>query len=78
MEAGGRGTQWVLQPRNGGELSEDPHVATPGKSSMCSYSLFLVFFLGLQCFGHLMRRADSSEKTLMMGKIEGEMVGWHH
>ena len=25
----------------------------------------------LQYFGHLMRRADSLEKTLMMGKIEG-------
>ena len=25
----------------------------------------------LQCFGHLMRRADSLEKTLMLGKIEG-------
>ena len=24
-----------------------------------------------QCFGHLMRRADSLEKTLMLGKIEG-------
>ena len=36
-------------------------------------------------FGHLMRRADSFEKTLMLGKIEeekgtteDEMVGWHH
>ena len=27
--------------------------------------------LKLQCFGHLMRRADSLEKTLMLGKIEG-------
>ena len=26
----------------------------------------------LQSFGHLMRRADSFEKTLMLGKIEGE------
>ena len=25
----------------------------------------------LQCFGHLMRRGDSLEKTLMLGKIEG-------
>ena len=39
----------------------------------------------LQYFGHLMRRTDSLEKTLMLGKIEGrrrgqqdEMVGWHH
>ena len=27
--------------------------------------------LKLQCFGHLMRRADSLEKILMLGKIEG-------
>ena len=27
--------------------------------------------LQLQSFGHLMRRADSLEKTLMLGKIEG-------
>ena len=27
--------------------------------------------LKLQSFGHLMRRADSFEKTLMLGKIEG-------
>ena len=27
--------------------------------------------LNLQHFGHLMRRADSFEKTLMLGKIEG-------
>ena len=27
--------------------------------------------MGLQYFGHLMRRADSLEKTLMLGKIEG-------
>ena len=27
--------------------------------------------LKLQCYGHLMRRADSFEKTLMLGKIEG-------
>ena len=39
-----------------------------------------------QYFGHLMQRADSLGKTLMLGKIEGrrrrttedEMVGWHH
>ena len=42
--------------------------------------------LKLQCFSHLMRRTDSLEKTLMLGKIEGrrrrgrqdEMAGWHH
>ena len=31
----------------------------------------LVLKLKLQSFGHLMRRADSLEKTLMLGKIEG-------
>ena len=43
--------------------------------------------LKLQYFGHLMLRADSLEKILMLGKIEGrrrrgwqedEMAGWHH
>ena len=42
--------------------------------------------LKLQYSGHLMQRADSFEKTLMMGGIGGrrrretedEMVGWHH
>ena len=43
--------------------------------------------LKFQSFGHLMRRADSLEKTLTLGKIEGrrqrgvtedEMVGWNH
>jgi len=43
--------------------------------------------LKLQYFGHFMRRADSLEKTLMLGGISGrrrrgwqrdEMTGWHH
>ena len=38
----------------------------------------LMLKLKLQYFGHLMRKADSLEKTLMLGKIEDEMVGWHH
>ena len=44
----------------------------------------LMLKLKLQYFGHLMRRTDSFEKTLMLGKIEGgemtedKMVGWHH
>ena len=47
----------------------------------------LMLKLKLQSFGHLMQRADSFEKTLMLGKIcgqeekgtrEDEMVGWHH
>ena len=32
----------------------------------------LVLKLKLQSFGHVMRRADSFEKTLMLGKIEGK------
>ena len=47
----------------------------------------LMQILKLQYFGHLIRRADSLQKTLMLGKIQGrrrrgmtedEMVGWHH
>jgi len=44
----------------------------------------LMLKLKLQYFGHLMRRNDSLEKTLILGKIEGkrrrrgQMVGWHH
>ena len=43
--------------------------------------------LQLQYFGHLMQKANSLEKTFMLGKIEekrrrrvteDEMVGWHH
>ena len=40
------------------------------------YSLAeLMLKLKLQYFGHLLRRADSFEKTLMLGKIEGERRG---
>ena len=35
----------------------------------------LMLKLKLQYFGHLMRRADSVEKTLMLGKIEGGRKG---
>ena len=47
----------------------------------------LMLKLKLQHFGHLMRRVDSLEKTLMLGGIGGqekkgtpedEMAGWHH
>ena len=46
----------------------------------------LMLKLKFQYFGHLMRRADSFEKTLMLerlkaeekGMTEDEMVGWHH
>ena len=47
----------------------------------------LMVKLKLQYFGHIMRRVDSLEKTLMLGGIwgqeekgtkEDEMAGWHH
>ena len=47
----------------------------------------LMLKLKFQHFDHLMQRADSLRKTLMLGKIEGrkrrgrqrnEIVGWHH
>ena len=40
--------------------------------------------LKLQCFGHLMQRADSFEKPVMLGKIEGrrrrgrQRMRWYH
>ena len=56
------------------------------KEISLEYSLQgLMLKLRLQYFGHLMQRANSSEKTLMVGKTEGssrsgtedEMVGWY-
>ena len=47
----------------------------------------IILKLKLEYFGHMMRRTDSLEKTLRLGKIEGrrrkgttedEMVGCHH
>ena len=47
----------------------------------------LMLKLNFQYFGYLMRRTDSLEKTLILGKVEGrrrrgmtadEMTGWHH
>ena len=56
-------------------------------SPLCSLE-GLMLKLKLQYFGHLTWRADSFEKTLMLGKIEDwrqeekgttdEMVGWYH
>ena len=41
------------------------------------YSLeVLMLKLKLQCFGHLMQRTDSLEKTLLLGKIKGRRRGW--
>ena len=71
------GIPWTARRSNQSILME----ISPG----CSLE-GLMLKLKLQYFGHLMRRADSFEKTLMLRKIEGrrrrgrqdEMVGWHH
>ena len=53
---------WAARTSNQSILKEISH----------EYSLEgLMLKLKLQYFGHLMRRADSLEKTLMLGKIEG-------
>ena len=67
---------WTARRSNQSILNE----ISPG----CSL-VGLMLKLKLQYFGYLMRRADSFEKTLTLGKIEGRrrrglqrMVGWHH
>ena len=52
-----------IQPVNPKEIS--PEYSLEG----------LMLKVELQYFGHLMQRADSLEKTLMLGKIEGEGDG---
>ena len=71
------GVPWTARRFNQSILKE----ISPG----CSLE-GLMLKLKLQYFGHLMRRADSFEKTLILGKVEGrrrrgrqdKMVGWHH
>ena len=52
------------------DCKENQPVHPKGDSPECSLE-GLILKLKLQYFGHLMRRADSSEKTLILGKIEG-------
>ena len=71
-------------------IGEDLRVLWTGRRSNQSilkeispeYSLEgLMLKLKLQYFGHLMHRADSLEKTLMLRKIDKRgmtEVGWHH
>ena len=60
-----------------GELLRVPWTARRSNQSIQKeispeYSLEgLILKLKLQCFGHLMQKTDSLEKTLMLGKIEG-------
>ena len=61
-----------------GEDSESPLESKEIKTVNCKENQSWVFIgrtdaeAGLQYFGHLMRRTDSLEKTLMLGKIEGK------
>ena len=68
------------------DCKEIQPVHPKGISPGCSLE-GLILKLKLQYFGHLMRRVDSLEKTLMLGGIwgqeekgttEDEMAGWHH
>ena len=52
------------------ELQEDPTVHPKGEISPGCSLEGLILKLKLQYFGHLMQRADSFEKTLLLGKIE--------
>ena len=62
-------------------LQEEPNsqgwsLSALGSCLQTSHSVEMLK-LKLQYFGHLMRRADSLEKTLMLGKIEGgRRRGW--
>ena len=58
---------WTVRRSNQSILKE----ISPG----CSLE-GLMLKLKLQYFGHLMRRADSFEKTMILGKIEGGRRGW--
>ena len=62
-----------------GEDSRVPRTARISNQSILkeiipeySFERLVLLKLKLQYFGHLMRRADSVEKTLMLGKIEGK------
>ena len=67
------------------DCKEIQPVHPKGDKSWCSLE-GLMFKLKFQHFGYLMQRADSLEKTLMLGKTEGRrkrgwqdnMVGWHY
>ena len=56
-------TGWTAKRSNQSILKEiNPEYSLEG----------LMLKLRLQCFGHMMKRVNSLEKTLMLGKIEGK------
>ena len=68
--------------RRRGVRASGPSQERTGESGAFGSLEGLMLKLKLQYFGHLMRRADSLEKTLMLGKIEGrrrrrqQMMRW--
>ena len=56
---------WTTRGSNQSILKISPGISLEG----------MLLKLKLQYFGHLMRRADSLEKALMLGKIEGRRTG---
>jgi len=65
--------EWVASPfsRESSQPRDWTWVSTAGKL----FTIWEGLMLKLHHFGHLMRRADSLEKTLMLGKIEGRRRG---
>ena len=67
---------WTARRSNQSILKINPEISLEG----------MMLKLKLQYFGHLMRRVNSLEKTLMLGvwrqkekgTTEDEMAGWHH
>ena len=66
---------WTARRSNQSILKISPGISLEG----------MMLKLKLKYFGHLMRRVDSLEKTLMLGGIgeekgttEDEMAGWYH
>ena len=57
---------WTARRSNQSILKISPGISLEG----------MMLKLKLQYFGHLMQRADSLEKPLMLGKIEGKRRGW--
>ena len=66
VATGQEGSSWIMETRLMINSCADSKEINPEYSQAG-----LILKLKLQYFGHLMQRADSLEKTLMLGKIEG-------